>query len=175
MQGFIEKSEGDNRSYVKLKDKESLRGVFRGAPHDFKIHWLNNRSHPCTGRPDCPHCMAGDKPKFRFNLNFVTKENDQYVVKVFEQGWTVYEQLREINKDYPLEHTLVKITRNGSGTDTTYTILPLPNGTLTADQEAVISKLPLADLSAGPDSSPQPMPSDAMAGQPEAFVDDLPF
>ena len=74
-------------------------------------------------------------------------ENGAYVSKVWEQGWTIYQTLEGLNEDYNLEEHLMKITRKGSGqNDTTYTILPVPNGGLSKEQLQAVSTVPLPDL-----------------------------
>jgi len=118
----------DSRPRLKLKDKESVRGVFRGDIHTYHQHWVGDRSQLCPGRESCSRCKDGaDKPQFKFRLNFITKEKDGFVAKIFEQGWTLFEQLKAINAVVPLEKTLVQISRSGSGkNDTTYTVITLP-------------------------------------------------
>lgn len=84
--------------------------------------------------------------KFRFRVNFVTKEGATYVPKIFEQGLTVYKQLAELHKEYDLESTVVKVTRNGTGTDTTYSLLPLLKQAITKEVAAHLSSLELLQL-----------------------------
>lgn len=104
-------------NYLKLKDGESKIGVFRGEPYEFRIKWENNKSVVVE---------ETDPNNFnRFKLNFITQENGVFVAKVWEFGLTVYDQLSEINTEYPLERTKVKVSRKGTGTDTTYNILPM--------------------------------------------------
>ena len=61
----ISGSKVDAGRFVRLKmDGDSVRGVFRGEPLVYRTHWLQTaegaRSVVCTGKPDCPHCMAGN-------------------------------------------------------------------------------------------------------------------
>lgn len=105
-------------SFLRLKDKESIVGVFVGDLHEFFTLWKDKVS---TIVPE-----GTSKASFRFRVNFVIKEGDGYVAKIFEQGKTVYKQLLEINKEYPLETIAVKITRQGSGvSDTEYFFMPM--------------------------------------------------
>jgi hypothetical protein len=132
-------------SFLKLKAGESVRGIFQGEPYEFKQHWVNNKSVLCNN--ECELCKEGLKPSFRFRLNFLIKENASYTMKIFEQGWMVYEALKALHEgDYDLSKHLMKITRNGTGTDTTYSIVPVPNGNLTTEQLETISKIPLLEL-----------------------------
>jgi hypothetical protein len=108
---------GGSKNFLKLKDKESVQGIFRGDLHEFFVLWENGKSREVdAGFPG---------GKFRFRVNLVIKEGPSYVAKIFEQGLTVYNQLRELHEEYELDKIVVKITRNGTGTDTTYSVLPL--------------------------------------------------
>jgi hypothetical protein len=142
---FPERAESAAKNLVKLKAGESCTGVFRGEILTLMVHWENNRSFNCTGE-GCARC-ANKKPSFRFRINFVTKENSAWVVKVFEQGWKVFQALEELNKEFPLEKHWVKVTRTGNGTDTTYNILPLgQKSLLTPAADAEVEKLALNSL-----------------------------
>lgn len=103
--------------FLKFKDGESKTGVFRGEPYEFYQKWVSNKSH----------VTSADDPegKSRFRLNFVVLEDGKFVAKIFEFGLTVYGQLADIQEEYDLETIKVKITRRGTGTDTTYMVLPL--------------------------------------------------
>ncbi len=145
-----------SKDFVRLKDKESIIGVFRGDPHSFKQHWKDKKSTPCTGT-GCLLCQDKDpktaKAGFRFRLNFITRENGEYVCKIFEQSWAVYLDLKTLHSDYPLNKHVVKITRNGSDNTTRYNIMPQPNGLIKPEVEAQISKIQLKDLVNLPESS----------------------
>lgn len=135
---------------LSLKDGESARGVFRGDPHPFRQHWINNQSSFCPGKGgDCPLCASGDKSAFRFRINFVFQENGAWVAKVWEQGWKTYADLKSLHEsDYDLEKTVVKVSRRGSGkNDTSYSILPVPNGVLNAADIKAVAAVSLHDLS----------------------------
>jgi hypothetical protein len=107
--------EGGNL-FLKLKDGESVTGVFRGEIYEFYSRWDGNRSKVTS--------VDDPEGKSRFRLNFVTKEENKLVAKIWEFGVGIYNQLADLNEDYSLEETKVKITRRGTGTDTTYNILP---------------------------------------------------
>lgn len=123
----------DSSVYLRLKDGESKVGIFRGEIHEFYCKWVNKK--PVVVGPDDPDGGV------RFSANFVTQE---LTPMVWEFGITVYSQLADINEEYDLEKTMVKITRKGaSQSDTTYTILPLLKTPLTAAQLAKIAAVPL--------------------------------
>lgn len=138
----------DGKNYLKLKDKESVRGVFRGNPYLFRTHWVDKKSSVCTGAETCVSCQKNVKSTFRFRVNFIVKENETYTPKIWEQGWTVYTQLKNLNEtDYDLEKTIVRVTRTGSGmNDTTYTVLPLPNGVVDQALDQKLTALKLHEL-----------------------------
>lgn len=139
-------------SFVKIGAGESVIGVFRGEPHDFRQHWVGDRSEICLGGSSgdgCVHCANGIRPTFRFRINFMVKEGNAYIAKIFEQGRRVYDQLKGLHADYDLEQTVVKISRQGSGKDdTVYSVLPLPppKGSLSKEALSAIKDVKLHDL-----------------------------
>lgn len=136
----------DSNLFLKLKnDKDSAVGVFRGDIYDYKQHWATGKkSLPCTG-PGCQECLV-KAPSLRFRVNFIVNENGVPTAKIFEQGTKVYKQLRELDKEWPIEKNFLKITRNGTGTDTTYSVMPIQNSQVTADKEKMLSEVKLNDL-----------------------------
>lgn len=157
-------SGGGSNDFLKLKDQETATGVFRGEVYHFRTHWLGSKSDPCTGQ-GCSHCASGNKPKFRFRLNFVTND---FNVKIFEGGPQIYNMLKELHSsDYNLERSWVKIKRNGTGTDTNYLILPIPNGIVQDKHEQKLVTLKLHDLSLSKQT--------ASAQVNEPAFDDIPF
>lgn len=113
----ISSSENGNGVFLKLKDGESVTGVFRGEVYEFRSKWENGKSKLVDEKDP--------EGKTRFRLNFVMREGDKFVPKIWEFGVSVYNQLADINEEYDLTQTKVKLTRRGTGTDTTYSILPL--------------------------------------------------
>lgn len=106
-------------AFLKMRDGEKIHGIFLGDIHEFYSLWTDNKPK------EVPEGTAG--ASFRFRVNFVVKEGAVFVPKVFEQGVTVYKSLAELNEIYPLDKTLVQISRKGSTiNDTTYSIVPLP-------------------------------------------------
>lgn len=127
-----------SKNFLKLKDKESVTGIFRGELHDYYAIWENSKSREVS------ETTPGGT--FRFRVNFVVKDGSNYNVKIFENGVNVYRQLSELHAEYNLEETVVKITRNGTGTDTTYSILPLLKQQLTKEAKTFLEKLELLPL-----------------------------
>jgi hypothetical protein len=100
---------GGASDYLSLKDKESVKGFFRGEPKGFMAEF-------------------NGKEKWRFQVNFVTRDDkgDLRVV-VWEQGAQTYDQLKALNEacEGRLEDTCVLVQRHGEKLDTFYQIIPM--------------------------------------------------
>ena len=168
----LELSGLSGEQFVRLKDGQSITGVFRGEAVTVRKHFFKDKNPiNCTGR-ECPECLrGGEKPRPRHRLNFVTKdETGHYVAKVFEQGPRVFSSLKDLNTEYDLEHTVVKIKRTGSTKDdTVYTIVPVKDYMLTKIQENELSKVQLIDL-----TNVEP-PAKKEPGKGELPEEDIPF
>ena len=156
--------------FLKLKDGDKVQGIFVGDPSIFRQHWIGGRSSQCMGKAECEHCKGGDKPKFRFRINFLTKVDGVWVAKVFENAYGMYLDLKEMHESsYDLPSTLVTLSRTGEKTDTRYRVLPVKdNGGLKSDQLKKLAGIPLNDLSGKSDT-----PAEA-EGEQDAN-EDIPF
>jgi hypothetical protein len=135
-------------SFIKIKEGESIRGVCRGTAYRYDMHWPTGAktSTLCSGA-DCELCKAGDKKRKRFKVNFIVLENGVYVAKVLENGNELWEQLVALSASgYVMDKTMIAITRKGIGKESRYTALPVPNGTLAPDKEALVSQVPLNEI-----------------------------
>lgn len=148
---------GGSKNFLKLKDKESVQGIFRGDLHEFYVLWENGKSREVM--PGTPGA------KFRFRINFVMKEGAAYAAKIFEQGMIVYNSLRELHEEYELDKIVVKITRNGTGTDTTYSVLPLLKQPIPAATMKFLETMELLPL----------VSEKAQANEGANASDDIPF
>lgn len=159
-------------AFIKLNNKESLKGVFRGAPYDFMQHYYKaeSKSYLCEGQ-GCSHCAKGNKPTFRFKINFLVLQPDgkTFVAKIIDWPRTPYRDLRAIAESHGnLDRVKVTITRNGIGLDTTYSILPMPDWKVSDALDQVLKSIPLHELS-------PPQPAQAQP-EPGSFDDsDIPF
>ena len=166
---------GNGNSFLKINDKESVVGIFRGEPYEYRQHWVNKKGELCPGE-GCEHCAAGEKPGFRFRLNFVTYDAVDYKAWIIEQGWNFYTDLKGLHEgDYDLEKTLVKITRNGTGNMTKYTILPVANRVLTEQEMARIGAVKLLKLEKDEERSQAPAQSEHMQSLSDMSEQDIPF
>jgi len=149
---FKEVSESNDLSkdFLRLKGEpgqDTAIGVCAGELYEFRAHWNGKHDELCTGAK-CERCKNNEKPRFRFRVNFIIKdESKNYVAKILELGWTVYSALSELNKEYDIEKYLIKITRKGKGAnDTEYFVTPVKDGELNKEKLAIIAKIPLIDL-----------------------------
>ncbi len=152
-------------NYVKLKDGEKIHGIFMGDIHEFNVMWKNSKAEEVPeGHPN---------GKFRFRINFMVKEGAVYVPKVFEQGLKVYKDLADLHEIYPLDKTLVQISRKGNSVnDTTYSIMPMPQK-ISEETLAHIKTIKLNDLTGKSGGS---QPSGPMDDSPMPGGDDeIPF
>ena len=81
---------------------------------------------------------------FRFEINVITKENEQYVAKIFSGGSNVATSLYDVKEEYGLD-SLFKLKKTGTGKDTKYSILFQRK--LTVEEQGKFNLIPLAPLS----------------------------
>lgn len=144
---------GGGSLFARYDDKGSLLGVFRGDPVVYKKHGWGKTELLCEGG-ECDACHGGDRAKQRFRINLIVEEGGQQVAKIFEGGVTVYQQLRALHDEgYNLEQTRLKVSKAGSGTDTTYTVMPAAKA-ITKDELALVAKVPLKDVRPRPRKEP---------------------
>ena len=140
-------------NFVKLNDGQEITGVFRGVPHTFRRHWEGNRGSECIGA-ECPLCKAESekkepkRPAFRFRINLLTSAEGKYAPKIFEGGGELYDELSSLDKKFNLAQTPVTITRRGTGTNTRYSIIPLPHMPVSKEMDKQISAVTLLPLTA---------------------------
>lgn len=159
-------------AFLKLEPGKTAILAFRGEPHDFRTHWINNKGVLCAGS-ECQACKDGLPSSFRFRINVILKENGLVTAKILEQGRTVYNALRDMHTDYPLDKHLMKVTRIGSGKETSYSILPAPKGEITPEMEKQFALVTPFDLDPGKkEEKPQPI---THADDPGFKEQDLPF
>lgn len=161
-------SGGNGKDLLKMKGGDTVTGIFRGDPHIFRQHWDGGRSYLCQGKDQCDFCKNGDKPKFRFAINFLVKEGNGYVAKIFEQSYGTYLDLKALHESgYKLESTVVQIKRVGDDKNTTrYSLIPSPK------QPGDLKKLdevPLHNLS-NKETNAASAGGETLAGE-----DDIPF
>lgn len=154
-----------NVSFLRLKDKESVIVVLQGEPYIFYSKWENGKTKVVDPDDDSGH--------FRFRMNAVLKENNVLVSKILEQGWTVYALLKELHAEYDLSETYVKITRNGSGQQTTYSVLPILKQKPDMDKVLQVKLQSLSHTAKASRNNEPPMPTED--DMPSFDDEELPF
>lgn len=143
-QRFTEDPQVTGGIFLKIADGEIVQGVLRGEVKTQYVQWgLDKKSTVCD--PKAPGA------KFRFKVNFVVMDKEGNMTpKILEQGPSFYKDLKAIAEDYDLEQTLIKIKRNGSDKNTTYTIMPTPKPPAadTLKKLAALELHPLEDVEA---------------------------
>ena len=131
--------------FLKLKDGEFISGVFRGEPHEFYSKYNANNNTSFLVDENSPGA------RFRFRVNFVTrdKETKDFKCLIWEQGATVYNLLKELNEEYGLEKTVVKIKRKGEKLDTEYLIIPDGKANFNDVVKKAVEQVELQDLTTG--------------------------
>lgn len=134
-----DRPKGSTDKYLKLDPDTSVEGVLIGKPSFFyrryeegKYQYLNDYE-------------AGYS--FRFQMNFIVREKDgKLEPKIFENGGPFYDRLKEFSDSYEVERTWIKILRKGTGKDTRYDFMPLPDGKVTDEHKAILDKAELHQL-----------------------------
>lgn len=143
------------KNILKLKDKEIVYGILRGEIYEFYTLWDEGKKSQVVAE--------GTKgARFRFRVNIIVKDEvGANVAKIFEQGAVVYNELKNLNGEYDLEKTVLKITRTGSDKNSTsYSIIP----TQKPVDDKAISKVELQNLrleSEAPFNTTAPPPFDS--------------
>lgn len=129
------KNDGGGNLFLKIEDGQSVTVVLKGEIHTFYTRWVDNKSQLVS---------AGDEgAKKRFRVNAIVFENGRFISKILEFGTPLYIQFSDINDEYPLEQTKLKITRRGQKLETTYVVLPLLKEPLTEKMLQEIESVPL--------------------------------
>ena len=160
-------SGGGSDKFLKFKDGESKNIILRGEIFEFYNRWVGGKGQACG--PNDPGATS------RFKVNAIIYEGGAFSAKIWEFPLTVYNQLADINSEYPLESTKIKVTRQGTGTDTVYHILPLVSAKDTLSPAILkhIEAVPMNILDAKP--KVQSQEHDFGPPPPEADDEILPF
>lgn len=175
---FPDSNDGEKKSnlFIKMKSGDRIEGIFRGDPHIFHQHYYEGKYVDCHSSHDCALCGADEKRLFRFRINFITKQDDVLVAKIFQGNYGTFKDLKSMHENnYDLEETKVSITRTGEKQQTKYTILPVKNnGGLTAEHFKKIAALPLNALSKTKTQAPK-VKDEPVEMPPFDENEDIPF
>jgi len=148
--GKLDEQEGGGGGlFIKLKDGESVEGVFRGEPHCFYQIFKDKREYE--------NYVEGSS--FRFKLVMIIKENGAYVGKILQQGVKLGKSVRLCTQECGMDY-IYKIIREGSSKDDTIYQL-IPKRALTESEKSQIEAVEIPSLkSTRKKSSGEESPSD---------------
>lgn len=141
--------------FLRLGDGENVTGIFRGEVYEFWQSWPQGGVKQVYEVPT-PGASS------RFKANIIVKEGDKFIAKVFEFGTSFYNQLAELNEEYDLETTKVKISRRGAGKETNWIVMPLLKEPLQPKIIAMIEAVPLNELAPKAIVNYAPIPDDGL-------------
>ena len=139
---------GGTKLFIRLKDGESIEGIFAGQPHKVFSSFKDKQVYETYAEGRTP----------RYRVNFIVKEDGKLVPKIFETSFTTINTIKTAIDEYGKD-VLYKVKRTGAGKDNTvYHIL------FKSKVEA-IPDIKLLDLSAKKQEKPPidnaPPPDDA--------------
>lgn len=108
-------SGGGSDKYLKIADGQSVYCIFRGDINTSYKKW-NGTTYEESSK-------GTEGAGLRFKVNAVVFEDKKPVVKILEGAGHLYFDLKSINDEYPLEKTMVKISRAGTGKGTRYSVM----------------------------------------------------
>jgi len=92
-------------NFLKIGDGKSIIGVFRGDPYIYYQVFENGRYQVV------PSTDANGK--FAFKINFIIKDGDALVSKIFQGNYYDYQALMDLHEEFDLEKIYVQISQTG--------------------------------------------------------------
>lgn len=140
-------SGGGSGKFLKIGDNESVYCVLRG---EMKVSYKKWNG---TTYVDAKKGEPG--ASLRFKVNAIVSEDKKPVAKILEGGGHLYFDFKAINEEYPVEETLIKISRAGVGKNTRYSVL-VAGPKMQPDKKAMeaIQAVELLPLDAGAGAVP---------------------
>ena len=136
---------GSGVDYVKFTPgtKQILRIV--GKPSKIESHWEKDAMGKskrviCLG-VECPICKVGQVPTSRYQVLVIDRADKK--VKILEGGSQIFNAIKgyAMDSEYgnPMQYD-IRITREGAGRETKYTVIPSPNKSDVTDEEKELIK-----------------------------------
>jgi hypothetical protein len=101
--------------FLKIGDGESIYCIPRGDIKTSYQKW-NGSTYESAKKGE-------EGASLRFKVNVIVFEDKKPVAKILEGGGHLYFDLKGINEEYPLESTMIKISRTGIKQNTRYTVI----------------------------------------------------
>lgn len=147
-------NDGNGLEYLVLKPGINQIRI-AGQPSKLEIHWENDlnggkKKIICLGAK-CPICKkgVGHEPQIKFQVKVIDRAENK--IKVLECGKQIIKSIKEyaMDSDYgdPTKYD-IKIKKEGSGRDTKYSVMPVPNkSNFTEEELKMIEESPdIADI-----------------------------
>lgn len=122
MEKRFEENDKEGGQFFKLDDGQSALVAFLGEPLIRETYWDGTTYQDWT--PGCGHPKT---LKTKMNVAVFTLEGGKPVlqgVQILEQGKNFFKDVMKLDKKYGIDNKVFEITRDGTGTDTKYTLLP---------------------------------------------------
>lgn len=132
-------SMGDGGKFVVLKNPgDKIQGLFMGEPHIIEQFW-NGSTYVPFDATNLDH----DRVSTRFYLNFY--DINERKMKIIQGGAKWFRDILKVRDKFGLDEQIYEIERQGTGTTTTYSILP--ERRLQPIEKKMIVETPLHNLS----------------------------
>ncbi|MDP2362004.1 MAG: hypothetical protein Q8O14_14850 [bacterium] len=128
--------------FLKFDDGDKHLVAFLGEPHLKEIYWEGGKSYPWK-----PGCGKPKVLKTSMNAAVVEKTKNGFqviCVKILENSKTFYKAVAKMDAKYGIDSQVFEVERDGTGTDTTYSVLP--EGAINDELRAQLDELELHDL-----------------------------
>lgn len=169
---------GSGLPYLKIKDGETIHGVFRGDPYEGYSNFQTKKWYPLEAGKQ-------EGTSYRFRVNVIIKEGASYVAKVWEQGYERTKDIAKLMKEAKryhqqdtLDNLVIAITRHGATKDDTSYELEIAEQQPGAATWKVINAVKLNDLSGNAPTTQglsEPPMDDSPMPEGEYDADSIPF
>jgi hypothetical protein len=142
-----EKYGSQDSQWMKLEQGDNKIRILQTSFTDYGNHFLTSekKSYACLGKEECPLCKE-KSPAVKFMVWVIDREDGG--LKILEFGYTVTKQLAKLanDKDYGIDGSGfpydINIVREGSGKETTYSVIPgRKNTPLTEEEIKMVDEL----------------------------------
>ncbi|MDD3414858.1 MAG: hypothetical protein PHY47_12760 [Lachnospiraceae bacterium] len=141
----------DKVKYANISEGTSQGRVLDAEPYSRWVHWVQRANNgkgasiTCIGSKTCPCCIENSKvdkknrpypPRKMHSVNWLNRATGE--VEILEKGNGLFIPLQEILQEIgDLRNYDVKIRASGSGKDTTYVPIPMPQKQLTEAEKSL--------------------------------------
>lgn len=111
-------STGSSKSFIKIGDGNHVIGMFKGTFETFYQKYEDSK-YKIVPKSD-------PSGTFRFSVNFITKENGNFVAKIFQGSWHNLKDINDLQAvdGHDLEKIYVRISQTGERKNKRLTFAP---------------------------------------------------